>query len=113
MDCLFCKIIIKEIPAKIIFENERLLAFDDIAPRAPHHKLIIPKKHIATLNDVEEQDAVLLGEMLIAAQKLAKDLGIDKEGYRTVLNCNQGAGQTVFHVHVHLLGGRVMQWPPG
>jgi histidine triad (HIT) family protein len=113
MSCLFCKIIAKEIPAKIIYEDDDLMVFDDVSPRAPIHKLIIPKKHIATLNHMSPEDTVLLGKLFFTAQKIANDLGIAEDGYRTVINCNQGAGQTVFHLHVHLLGGRLMQWPPG
>lgn len=113
MDCLFCKIAAGEIPAKLIYEDEQVVAFDDINPQAPHHKLIIPRKHIATLNDLSSDDNVLVGHMAQTAQKIAKDLGIADEGYRLVMNCNRGAGQTVFHIHAHLLGGRHLSWPPG
>ncbi len=113
MDCLFCKISRKEIPAKIIYEDEEVVVFDDIAPRAPTHKLIIPRRHIATLNDLNKADAQLAGKLLLTAQKIAKSCGHAEEGYRVVMNCNQGAGQTVFHIHLHLLGGRLFQWPPG
>lgn len=113
MECIFCKIAQKQIPANIIYENEDVIAFDDLHPRAPIHKLIIPRKHIATLNDVEPSDEVLTGKMLYAAQELAKKYGIAEEGYRVVMNCNAGAGQAVFHIHLHLLGGRALSWPPG
>ena|SRR5438445_13117017 len=113
MDCLFCKIAAGEIPAKLLYENEFVVAFDDINPQAPQHKLIIPRKHIATLNDLSPEDTVLIGHMAEAAQKMAKHLGIADEGYRFLMNCNRGAGQTVFHIHAHLLGGRQMKWPPG
>lgn len=112
-DCLFCKVIDGRIPSEAVYETDRILAFDDINPQAPHHLLIIPKKHISTLNDLSEKDATLVGEMVLAARKLAADLGIDRSGYRTVFNCNADAGQAVFHVHLHLLGGRRMTWPPG
>ncbi len=113
MDCLFCKVAREEIPAKIIFRDDKVVAFDDIYPQAPHHKLIIPLKHIATLNELQAKDNELIGHMVQIAKKLAKDLNIAEDGYRLVLNCNPGAGQTVFHIHMHLLGGRQMTWPPG
>ena len=113
MDCLFCKIINGDIPASIIYQDEDVVAFNDINPQAPSHKLIVPKKHIATINDLSVQDHALLGKMTLAAKHLAKELNIDQEGYRLVLNCNAGAGQTVFHIHMHLLGGRPLSWPPG
>lgn len=113
MDCIFCKIVKQEIPAKIIYEDEHVIAFDDLRPRAPIHKLIIPRKHIATLNDIETGDTELLGRLLQTAKHLAKELQIDESGYRTVINCNAGGGQEVFHIHLHLLGGRQMTWPPG
>lgn len=108
MDCIFCKIIKQEIPAKIIYEDENIIAFDDINPKAPTHKLIVPRKHLATLNDADANDTQLLGQLLQVAQKLAKQLNIAEQGYRTVINCNAGGGQIVFHLHVHLLGGRAM-----
>jgi histidine triad (HIT) family protein len=113
MDCLFCKIIAGEIPAKVIYQDENVVAFDDINPQAPHHKLIIPRKHIATINALEATDNELVGHMVQTAKKLAAELKIADEGYRLVFNCNPGAGQTVFHIHAHLLGGRRMMWPPG
>ncbi len=112
-DCLFCKIINGDIPADKVFENETVFAFRDIDPKAPTHILIIPKKHIKTLNEINKNDQDLLGELLLTAKKIAKDEGIDTSGYRTVINCNSDGGQTVFHIHLHLLGGRKMSWPPG
>ena len=113
MDCLFCKIARGEIPANIIYRDEDVIAFDDITPKAPHHKLIIPLKHMATLNDLEPEDTQLAGHLVQTAAHLARELGIADDGYRLIMNCNAGAGQTVFHVHLHLLGGRPMHWPPG
>ena len=112
-DCLFCKIINQEVPATRVYEDEHVIAFDDINPQAPIHKLIIPKCHIHNMNELESDHNELLGHMFQAAKKLASDLGIADDGYRVVMNCNEGAGQTVFHIHLHLLGGRKMQWPPG
>lgn len=112
-DCIFCKIATKEAPAKIIYEDESVVAFDDLHPKAPHHKLIIPRKHIATLNDADENDAKLLGHMQLVAKKIAQQIGIAEEGYRVLMNVNRGGGQVVFHIHLHLLGGRPMTWPPG
>jgi histidine triad (HIT) family protein len=112
-DCIFCKIAKGEIPAKIVFQNDEVLAFRDLNPQAPTHILVIPKKHIATTNDVTAADEALIGKMLLAAKQVAKDEGIADSGYRTVMNCNRGAGQTVFHIHLHVLGGRAMGWPPG
>lgn len=113
MDCIFCKIAHKQLPAQIAYEDEHVLAFADLHPRAPTHQLIIPKKHIATLNDLTEEDLPLAGHLLWVARQLAKQLGIAEAGYRIVNNCNAGGGQVVFHLHVHLLGGRPMDWPPG
>lgn len=114
MDCLFCKIASGQIPAKIIYEDDQVLAFDDIYPQAPQHKIIIPRKHLATLNDLNSsEDNQLLGQMIRTAAHLAKELKIADEGYRVVMNCNKASGQTVFHIHLHLLGGRLMSWPPG
>lgn len=112
MDCLFCKIINKEIPADIIYEDEHVIAFNDINPQAPTHALIIPRKHIATLNEVQAEDAALVGHMVKTAATIAKQLGFDENGYRTVFNCNPHGGQTVYHIHLHLLGGKPMGWPP-
>ena len=102
-----------DIPCEKVYENELILSFRDIDPKAPTHILIIPKKHITTLNEINENDQDLLGELLLTAKKIAKDEGIDTSGYRTVFNCNSDGGQTVFHIHMHLLGGRPMAWPPG
>lgn len=112
-DCIFCKIVAKEIPATIIYENDQVIAFDDLHPRAPQHKLIIPRKHIATLNDLSEEDMLLGGQLFYTAQQLAKQLGIAEDGYRVVMNCNPAAGQVVYHIHLHLIGGRNLTWPPG
>lgn len=112
-DTIFGKIIRKEIPAEIVYEDEEVLAFKDIAPQAPIHILIIPKKEIPTANDIEESDAPLIGKLFLVAKKLAKEFGIDESGYRLVINCNKDAGQAVYHLHLHLLGGRKFSWPPG
>jgi histidine triad (HIT) family protein len=112
-DCLFCKIAAGEIPAEVVKEGDDWVAFRDISPQAPTHILIIPREHIATLNDVSDDRAELLGRLLLAAKSIAEDEGIAEDGYRTVLNCNVGAGQSVFHIHAHVLGGRAMGWPPG
>lgn len=113
MDCLFCKIAAGEIASDIIYEDDSVVAFSDIAPKAPIHKLIIPRKHIATLNDLSDQDTELAGHILQTAKHLAQEFGIAESGYRVVFNVNKGAGQAVFHVHLHLLGGRSLNWPPG
>jgi len=112
-DCIFCKIIAGEIPATVVHETDDVLAFRDLGPQAPTHVLVIPKRHIATINDMQDSDAELVGKLYLAAQKVAADEGISESGYRTVMNCNKGAGQTVFHMHLHMLGGRPMTWPPG
>ncbi|MFB5651839.1 histidine triad nucleotide-binding protein [Leptospira wolffii] len=112
-NCLFCKIIRKEIPAKIAFEDENILAFHDVSPQAPVHVLVIPKKHIVALNEVDSSDKALLGEILYRVSDLAKSLGLDKNGFRVVNNAGKLGGQTVFHLHFHLLGERQMTWPPG
>ena len=112
-DCLFCKITAGAIPANIVYQNDNVLAFRDLNPQAPTHILVIPKKHIATTNDIADVDAALIGQLYLAAKQIAKDEGIADIGYRTVMNCNRGAGQTVFHIHLHVLGGRAMGWPPG
>lgn len=111
--CLFCSIVNGSIPAKKIFETDTILAFEDIEPQAPVHVLIIPKKHIASINDIEDKDKEVCGEMLLAAKKIAEMLDIKDSGYRTVFNTNEDGGQTVFHIHMHLLGGRKLKWPPG
>lgn len=112
-DTLFSKIIRREIPADIVFENEHVLAFRDINPQAPIHVLFIPKIARATLNDLDTVDAEYIGRLIIAATMYAKQEGFAENGYRTVINCNQDGGQTVFHIHLHLLAGRSMHWPPG
>ncbi len=111
--CIFCRIIAKEIGSKIAYEDEEVVAFHDINPQAPVHVLIVPRRHIPTLNEATEDDVSVLGKMLLVAQKLAKELGVADSGYRLVLNTNRGAGQSVFHTHIHLLGGRIFHWPPG
>ncbi|MCC7416423.1 MAG: histidine triad nucleotide-binding protein [Acidobacteria bacterium] len=111
--CLFCKIVARAIPASIVYEDERLLAFDDINPQAPTHVLVVPKRHIATLSDLAPGDDPIVGELVRRAAAIAADRGIAAGGFRTVFNTNRGAGQTVFHIHLHLLGGRPMHWPPG
>ena len=113
IDCLFCKIVAGNIPAGIIFQDEALVAFKDINPQAPLHVLIIPKKHIASLNDLVAEDDALVGSMFRCAAALAREHRYDERGYRTVFNTNRDAGQTVFHIHLHLLAGRGLTWPPG
>ncbi|MEW8508037.1 MAG: histidine triad nucleotide-binding protein [Candidatus Thiodiazotropha sp.] len=112
-DCLFCKFVNGEIQPDKVYEDDDLLAFRDINPQAPTHILIIPKRHIATLNELDPGDQALMGKLTLTAQQIAKDEGIDSGGYRLVINCNSDAGQSVFHIHMHLLGGRNMSWPPG
>ena len=112
-DCLFCRIARKEIPAKIVYEDDRVMAFEDINPQAPTHTLVIPRQHFATLNDVGPADEGLLGHMLLVARGIAKEKGLHEKGYRLVANTLESAGQSVFHIHVHLLGGRRFAWPPG
>lgn len=112
-DCLFCKFISGELDADIVLETEKVLAFRDINPQAPTHILIVPRKHIATINDLTESDAAEIGHLYLVAKELAKAEGFDEIGYRLVINCNAAAGQTVFHLHLHLLGGRNFNWPPG
>jgi len=112
-DTIFGKIIKREIPADIVYEDDEVLAFKDIAPQAPIHILIIPKKEIPTANDIQEEDAPLIGKLFLVAKKLANEYGIAENGYRLVINCNKDAGQAVYHLHLHLLGGRKFSWPPG
>jgi len=112
-DDLFLKIIEREIPADIVFESDRVLAFRDIDPQAPTHILIIPKRRIPTINDLTDADAALLGEMVLAARDIAAGEGLSEDGYRLVLNCNRHGGQSVYHIHLHLMGGRQLTWPPG
>ncbi|NBI51181.1 histidine triad nucleotide-binding protein [Photobacterium alginatilyticum] len=113
MDCIFCKIASKEIPSTLLYEDEQIVAFHDNAPQAPTHILIIPHLHIATINDLEKQHSALIGHMILTATQLAKDLSLAEDGYRLVWNCNRQGGQAVYHIHLHLLGGRNMHWPPG
>ena len=112
-DCVFCKILAGEIPADIVYESDAAIGFRDVNPQAPMHVLIIPRKHIATINDLDTGDEALVGSLTMAAQEIARQEGFADDGYRTVMNCNEEAGQTVFHIHLHLLGGRRMAWPPG
>ena len=111
-DCLFCKISAAKIPAKLVYQDEEIFAFEDISPQAPTHILICPRQHIEKLDDAAAADALLLGRLQLVAAQLAAERNLT-EGYRTVVNNGAGAGQSVFHLHVHLLGGRVMRWPPG
>jgi histidine triad (HIT) family protein len=111
-ECLFCRILRGEIPAKKVFENEHVFAFEDIQPQAPTHVLVIPKKHFAGLKEAQAEDAEVIGQCHLAAAEIARQRNIE-QGYRTVLNVGAGAGQSVFHLHVHLLGGRGLSWPPG
>lgn len=113
MDCLFCKIVAGRIPAEIVYESDTALAFRDINPQAPTHVLVIPRKHVSTINDIDEEDEALVGSLFTAAKEIAAAEGIADDGYRAVMNCNEGAGQSVFHIHLHVLGGRPMTWPPG
>jgi len=113
MSCLFCKIARAEIETDYLYENEYVLAFRDIHPQAPQHILIIPRQHIASLNDLEPDNSHLIGEMVLAAKTLASEMGFAETGYRILMNCNDDGGQTVYHIHLHLLGGRRMHWPPG
>lgn len=112
-DCLFCRIRDGQVPARKVYEDQSAIAFEDINPQAPTHVLVIPRTHIATLNDLTEEHSGLVGHLVNVAAKVARDRGHAARGYRVVLNCNADAGQTVFHVHLHMLGGRPMEWPPG
>ena len=112
-DCLFCKLAEGDIPATILFEDDTLVAFKDLNPQAPLHLLIIPRQHIGSLNDLSDADDALVGSMVRRAAAIAKEHGYDERGYRTVFNTNRDAGQTVFHIHLHLLAGRPLAWPPG
>ncbi len=113
MECIFCKIIDGQIPADLIYQDDSIVAFRDINPHAPTHVLIIPKKHIEKISDLNEEDAELVGKMVLVAKKIAEDEGITESGFRLVFNNNKDAGQEVFHIHLHLLGGRKFSWPPG
>jgi histidine triad (HIT) family protein len=111
--CIFCQIAAREKPGKMLYEDELCVAFEDINPKAPVHFLVIPRKHVASLNENAREDEPLLGHLLIVAARLAREKNIDGTGFRTVINTNAEAGQTVFHLHVHVLGGRILRWPPG
>ena len=112
-DCLFCKMVSGEIQPDVVFEDDDVLAFRDVNPQAPVHVLVIPKTHIATTNELTPEHAVLIGKMVLAARQIAADEGVAEPGYRMVMNCNPEAGQSVYHIHLHVLGGRPMNWPPG
>jgi histidine triad (HIT) family protein len=111
-DCLFCKIVQKQIPAQVMAEDERAVAFRDLNPQAPLHALVVPRRHIATINDITPDDEADIGHLLSVAAKLANEAGLGERGYRTVMNCGPDAGQSVYHVHLHVLGGQAMGWPP-
>ena len=111
--CVFCKIVAGEIPCKKVYEDDTLFAFEDVNPAAPTHILIIPKKHMETLHEIQDTDKELIGSIFVAANEIARKQGIAQEGFRIVANCGENGGQTVFHIHFHLLGGRRMEWPPG
>jgi histidine triad (HIT) family protein len=113
MSCLFCKIVAREIPAKIVLENDHVLAFHDVNPQAPTHILVIPKKHIVGIHEATKEDAALLGEVMLAAREAAESAGLHETGYRLVVNNGAHAGQSVLHLHMHVLGGRQLGWPPG
>lgn len=113
MDCLFCKIADGKIPAHKVFEDDEVIAFRDVNPQAPTHILLVPRRHISTLNDLAPTDITLVGKLLFQAKTLAEQEGIAEGGYRTVFNCNRDGGQSVYHIHLHLLGGRALHWPPG
>jgi histidine triad (HIT) family protein len=113
MDCLFCKIISREIPGSIVYEDDRVIAFNDIRPQAPTHVLVVPKRHIESLNELQPGDDQIVGELVRRAAAIAKERGVSASGFRAVFNTNRDGGQTVFHIHLHVLGGRSMQWPPG
>lgn len=112
-DCIFCKIAAGEIPAELVYEDDTVVGFRDLSPQAPTHVLLIPRKHIATLNELQAEDEAIVGRLHSAAAKVAAQEGLAERGYRTLINCNDEGGQTVFHLHLHLLGGRQMGWPPG
>jgi histidine triad (HIT) family protein len=113
MACLFCQIVNRDLPASIVYEDEHVLAFNDINPQAATHVLLVPKRHIPTLNDLQPGDDAIVGELVRRAAAIARERGIEAGGYRTVFNTNRDAGQTVFHIHLHLIGGRALGWPPG
>ena len=113
MNCLFCKLVAGEIPATILYEDDEVIAFEDIMPQAPVHFLVIPKRHIQTLNELDLEDAPLVGKLAVIASKIAKEKGVADNGYRVVMNCNPDGGQTVYHIHMHVLASRQLTWPPG
>lgn len=113
MSCIFCKIVTGDIPANVVFQDNDVIAFNDLNPQAPHHVLIIPKNHYTTLNDVPANESAILGKLMSTATHIATTLGIAENGYRVVMNCNSDGGQSVYHIHLHLLGGRHLTWPPG
>jgi histidine triad (HIT) family protein len=113
MDCLFCKMVKGEIKPDVVYEDETVLAFRDINPKAPVHVLVIPKQHITNVNDIQVGDRLLVGDMYLAARKVAQQTGVAESGYRLVVNCNSDAGESVHHLHLHIMGGRVLAWPPG
>lgn len=113
MDCLFCSILEKKFPSKAVYEDEHVFAFEDVNPQAPIHILVVPKKHISTMLEVKPEDNDLIGHLFQIANKIAKDRGVAERGFRLVMNCNREAGQTIYHLHLHLLAGRPMHWPPG
>jgi histidine triad (HIT) family protein len=112
-NCIFCKIAAGEIDSEIVYQDDSVVAFRDTNPQAPTHVLVVPRKHLPTINDLDEGDVEAVGRLFLAARRIAKEEGIDQSGYRVVMNCMQGAGQSVFHVHLHVLGGRPFRWPPG
>lgn len=111
--CIFCKIAAGEIESNIVYRDERIVAFRDLNPQAPTHVLVIPRKHVATINDLGAEDAETAGRLFLVAAEVARSEGVDESGYRVVMNCGEGAGQSVFHIHLHVLGGRAFRWPPG
>ena len=111
--CIFCRIVERRLPARIVFEDDEIVAFEDTNPQAPIHSLIVPRKHLASLKDATPGDAALLGRLFMVAAQLARERGLEPKGYRVVINTGSWAGQSVFHLHLHLLGGRVFRWPPG
>lgn len=113
MECIFCKIIERKLSAKIVYEDELTIAFEDIAPQAPAHTLVIPRKHISTVLDISKEDNALVGHMFQIAKRIASEKGIAERGFRLVMNCNPESGQEIYHIHLHVLGGRRMHWPPG
>lgn len=113
MSCIFCQIVDKTLSASVLYEDELCIAFEDIQPQAPVHFLVIPKKHITTVNDLTDEDEAIIGRLYTVARKVCQTKGIDQDGYRLVMNCSRNGGQTVYHIHLHVMGGRRMIWPPG